>query len=592
MHCLYWALLAALSTYSLNRKDMINGIGVSPGISIGRAFILKKMQGRINGLLLNNENEILQEIKQFDLAVELATAEIQAIKTEAQTSLNEEETAILETQIELIGDPQIREDVIERIRIEKINANDALLQVVDTIVQLFENMDDEYMRARSSDMKDIGNRILKQLNKTESGHFSFEPDTIIIAEDLAPSDTITIDIRYVTGFATQTGSKTSHTAIIAKSKAIPAIVNCGEKIHEIKHNDVIILDGTKGILYVNPDENLLNAYRTLIADYQKQVEELKSFKDLPAITPDGTRIVFSANISGTDEMESIFNNGAEGVGLLRTEMLFMDRNQFPDEDEQFEFYKTIAINAKDKPVIVRTIDIGGDKSLPYFNLPVELNPFLGYRAIRICLDRTDLFITQLKAILRASVHGGLKIMFPMISNLAEIREAKRILEEAKSSLTQQNVNFNADIKVGIMIEIPSAAITADILAQEVSFFSIGTNDLCQYTLAVDRMNEKISHLYDPFNPGVLRLIQNVIEQGHKHHVHVGMCGEMASDPLATLLLMGMGLEEFSMSAASIPAVKKIVLSNNMEKAKEICSRVMQMDSSAEITSYLEQTYDK
>jgi phosphotransferase system enzyme I (PtsI) len=589
---LYWALLAALSIYSLNLKDMINGIGVSPGISIGRAFILKKTQGRINGLLLNNEDEILQEIKQFDLAVELATAEIQAIKTESQTSLNEEETAILETQIELIGDPQIREDVIERIRNEKINANDALLQVVDAIVQLFENMDDEYMRARSSDMKDITSRILKHLNKTESEHYSFEPDTIIIAEDLAPSDTITIDIRYVTGFATQTGSKTSHTAIIAKSKAIPAIVNCGEKIHEIKPQDVIILDGTKGILYVNPDENLLNAYRTLIADYKKQVEELKSLKDLPAVTPDGTRIVFSANISGTDEMESIFNNGAEGVGLLRTEMLFMDRNQFPDEDEQFEFYKTIAINAKDKSVIVRTIDIGGDKSLPYFNLPAELNPFLGYRAIRICLDRTDLFITQLKAILRASVYGGLKIMFPMISNLAEIREAKRILEQAKSSLTQQNVNFNADIKVGIMMEIPSAAITADILAQEVSFFSIGTNDLCQYTLAVDRMNEKISHLYDPFNPGVLRLIQNVIEQGHKHHVHVGMCGEMASDPLATLLLMGMGLEEFSMSAASIPAVKKIVLSSSMEKAKEICSRVMQMDSSAEIISYLEQTYDK
>ncbi|RBQ03104.1 phosphoenolpyruvate--protein phosphotransferase [Pedobacter miscanthi] len=567
---------------------MINGVGVSPGITIGRAFVIKKNQGKINGRLLNNEAEILHEIKQFDLAVELATAEIQTIKTDTQTSLNEEESAILETQIELIGDPQIREDVIGKINAQKINASDALLQVLDAVVQLFENMDDEYMRARSSDMKDIANRIFKHLNKTESEVHRFEPNTIIIADDLAPSDTITMDIRYITGFATQTGSKTSHTAIIAKAKGIPAIVNCGQKIYEIRNNDVIILDGSKGILFVNPDENVRNQYQAVIMDYQKHSEELKLLKDKTAITLDGTRITLSGNISEAGEMDSMFNHGAEGVGLLRTEMLFMDRNQFPDEDEQFEFYKTIALNAKGKPVIIRTIDIGGDKSLPYFNLPAELNPFLGYRAIRICLDRPDLFITQLKAILRASVYGGLKIMFPMISNLSEILEAKKILEEAKSSLTQQNVNFNADIEVGIMIEIPSAAITADILAREVSFFSIGTNDLCQYILAVDRMNEKISHLYDPFNPGVLRLISHVIEQSQKHNIHVGMCGEMAADPLATQLLMGMGLKEFSMSATSIPAVKKIILSNNMEKAGEICSKVMQMNSSAEIISYLEQ----
>jgi phosphotransferase system enzyme I (PtsI) len=568
---------------------MINGIGVSPGISIGKAFVLKKMQGKMNGRLLNNENEILQEIKHFDHAVELAADEIEAIKANSEILLNDEELAILETQIELINDPQIREDVLKKIRTEKVNANDALLQVFDVIAQLFENMDDEYMRARSSDMKDIANRILKHLNQADIELHHFDPNTIIIAEDLSPSDTITMEIRYITGFATQTGSKTSHTAIIAKSKGIPAIVNCGEKIHEIRDNDVIILDGTKGLLYVNPHKSLLQEYRVLITDHQKQAEELKLLRHKPAITSDGTKIVLSGNISNAAELESMFGHGAEGVGLLRTEMLFMDREQFPDEDEQFEFYQAIAINAKGKPIIVRTIDIGGDKHLPYFNLPAELNPFLGYRAIRICLDRKDLFITQLKAILRASAFGDLKIMFPMISNVTEIREAKKILEEAKFILTQQNISFKADIKVGIMIEIPSAAITADILAREVSFFSIGTNDLCQYTLAVDRMNEKISHLYDPFNPGVLRLIKNVIDQGHKHHVHVGMCGEMASDPLATQLLMGMGLEEFSMSAASIPAVKKIVLSNSMEKAREICRSVMQMNSSTQIISYLEQT---
>jgi phosphotransferase system enzyme I (PtsI) len=568
---------------------MINGIGVSPGISIGKAFVLKKVQGKLNGRLLNNENEILQEIKNFDHAVELATYEIEDLKTNGTMVLNDEELAILETQIELINDPQIREDVLKKIRTEKVNANDALLQVFDVIAQLFENMDDEYMRARSSDMKDIADRILNHLNQADIELHHFDPNTIIIAEDLSPSDTITMDIRYITGFATQTGSKTSHTAIIAKSKGIPAIVNCGKKIHEIRDNDVIILDGTKGLLYVNPHESLLQEYRVLITDHQKQAEELKLLRHKPAITSDGTKIVLSGNISNAAELESMFGHGAEGVGLLRTEMLFMDREQFPDEDEQFEFYQAIAINAKGKPIIVRTIDIGGDKHLPYFNLPAELNPFLGYRAIRICLDRKDLFIIQLKAILRASAFGDLKIMFPMISNVTEIREAKKILEEAKFILTQQNISFKADIKVGIMIEIPSAAITADILAEEVSFFSIGTNDLCQYTLAVDRMNEKISHLYDPFNPGVLRLIKNVIDQGRKHHVHVGMCGEMASDPLATQLLMGMGLEEFSMSAASIPAIKKIVLSNSMEKAREICRSVMQMNSSTQIISYLEQT---
>jgi phosphotransferase system enzyme I (PtsI) len=568
---------------------MINGIGVSPGISIGKAFVLKKVQGKLNGRLLNNENEILQEIKNFDHAVELATYEIEDLKTNGTMVLNDEELAILETQIELINDPQIREDVLKKIRTEKVNANDALLQVFDVIAQLFENMDDEYMRARSSDMKDIADRILNHLNQADIELHHFDPNTIIIAEDLSPSDTITMDIRYITGFATQTGSKTSHTAIIAKSKGIPAIVNCGKKIHEIRDNDVIILDGTKGLLYVNPHESLLQEYRVLITDHQKQAEELKLLRHKPAITSDGTKIVLSGNISNAAELESMFGHGAEGVGLLRTEMLFMDREQFPDEDEQFEFYQAIAINAKGKPIIVRTIDIGGDKHLPYFNLPAELNPFLGYRAIRICLDRKDLFIIQLKAILRASAFGDLKIMFPMISNVTEIREAKKILEEAKFILTQQNISFKADIKVGIMIEIPSAAITADILAEEVSFYSIGTNDLCQYTLAVDRMNEKISHLYDPFNPGVLRLIKNVIDQGRKHHVHVGMCGEMASDPLATQLLMGMGLEEFSMSAASIPAVKKIVLSNSMEKAREICRSVMQMNSSTQIISYLEQT---
>jgi len=448
-------------------------------------------------------------------------------------------------------------------------------------------MDDEYMRARSADIQDIGGRILKHLNRTDKIVQKFEPDTLIIAEDIAPSDTITMDINLVIGFATQMGSKTSHAAIIAKSKGIPAVVGCGKALQVIKDNDLLILDGIGGLVYVNPDQMLIEEYKAKREILIRQTQMLKALKDKPAITTDGMQIKLTANISAADDWDDVFDNGGEGVGLLRTEMLFMNRDTFPTEEEQFEFYKQVALRSKRKPVIVRTIDIGGDKQLPYFGLPPEQNPFLGYRAIRICLDMPDIFITQLKAILRASVFGDLKIMFPMISNVEEVRAAKAILAEAKNQLIRDGVSVNTAIEIGIMIEIPSAAITADILAKEVDFFSIGTNDLCQYTLAVDRMNEKISRLYDPYNPGVLRLIQNVIEQARKHNIHAGMCGEMAGDPMATLLLLGMGLEELSMSAVSIPAIKNIIINNSIAKAKEVCKKVMEMDSSKNIISYLQ-----
>jgi phosphotransferase system enzyme I (PtsI) len=565
----------------------MKGIGVSPGVSIGKAFIIKKKQTELTGILLANSAEILLEIERFELAVSRSVDEIETIKVNTQLSLLDEDLAILETQIELLTDPQIKADVTEKIETDKKNANDALIEVIENFVHLFESMEDEYMRARSADIKDAGNRIIKHLDKPDKEPTQkFEPDTIIIAEDISPSDTITLDIKHIIGFATMTGSKTSHTAIIAKTKGIPAVVGCGGELESIMNNDIVILDGTEGLIHINPSQEIINNYLLKRDIYRHESGKLKALKDKPALTTDGNIITLSANISAANDMADIFDNGAEGVGLLRTELLFMERDSFPTENEQFEFYKSIALQSKSKPVIVRTIDIGGDKHLPYFNLPSELNPFLGYRAIRICLDRKDLFITQLKAILRASVFGDLKIMFPMISNVQEIRSAKNILAEAKAELLNDNIAFNSNIKVGIMIEIPSAAITADILAKEVDFFSIGTNDLCQYTLAVDRMNEKVSHLYDPFNPGVLRLIHNVIEQGHKHNIYVGMCGEMASDPAATLLLLGMGLNEFSMSAASIPVVKNIIINNSMAKAKEIYKNVMEMDSSENITAYL------
>ena len=564
----------------------MKGIGVSPGIAIGRAFVIQKKATATTGILLNNPGEIEAAIEQFDKAIISAANEIEAIKVNSP-GLSDNDLAILETQIELLNDPEIRESVVEKIASEHKNMGDALLETIAGFVQVFESMEDAYMRARAADIQDIGDRVWKNISNSETvNQLTFKPDTIIIAEDLSPSDTITMDITKVVGFATQAGSQTSHAAIIAKAKGIPAIVGCGADLIDIKNDDVIILDAITGEAFINPNQQILDEYLIKRNAYQRHAVELKALHDVPAITTDGLQITLTANISGAADLADVFNNGGEGVGLLRTELLFMNRDTFPSEDEQFEFYKNTALQAKGKPVIVRTFDIGGDKHLPYFNLPAELNPFLGYRAIRICLDRKELFITQLKAILRASVFGDLKIMFPMISNIREVRAAKSILEEAKEELRKEGLPFKARVKVGIMVEIPSAAITADLLAREVDFFSIGTNDLCQYTLAVDRMNEKISHLYDPFNPAVLRLISFVIEQGAKQNIHVGMCGEMASDPMATLLLMGMGLKEFSMSAASIPVIKSIIINSSELKAKQVWENVKDMDSSEEILGYL------
>ncbi|TWI98657.1 phosphotransferase system enzyme I (PtsI) [Mucilaginibacter frigoritolerans] len=565
----------------------MNGIGVSPGISLGIARILKTNSATLTGILLNDEAAILAHIKHFDDAVISAVSEVNDL---IKQHTNADGIEILETQVEFLSDPQLRDDVVEQISIHKKNVNDALIASIAQTVQTFESMYDEFMRARAADIKDIGNRILKHLNNAPSDHITpYGPDTIVIAEDISPSDTITMDLKHVIGIATQVGSKTSHAAIIAKSKGLPAVVGCGNELAIIKDGDFIILDGSTGMVLVNPDQQTILDYTQKRSDFAENISLLKQLKDVEPITTDGTAIILSGNISNADDLDDVFDYGGQGVGLMRTELLFMNRNSFPTENEQFDFYKKTALKAKGKPVIVRTIDIGGDKQLAYFNLPVEENPFLGYRAIRICLDRTDLFITQLKAILRASIFGDLKIMFPMIASIQEVRQAKTILQQAKEELAQAGQAFNDAIEIGIMIEIPSAAITADLLATEVDFFSIGTNDLCQYTLAVDRMNEKISHLYDPFNPGVLRLIDNVISQANKNNIHVGMCGELASDPLATLLLMGMGLKDFSMSASSIPAIKQIIINNNLSKAKEIYNAVLAMDNSADILNYLQHT---
>jgi phosphotransferase system enzyme I (PtsI) len=567
----------------------MKGVGVSPGISIGKAFIIKKTEAVRSGIELENDQAKNTEIEKFDKAVLSAIKEVEAIKGNENLTLTKEDIEILETQVEFLNDPQIRNDVLFKINYEHKPANDALIEVILEAVKMFRNMNDEYLKARSADLQDAGNRILLNLNITGQPAYSkYGENTIIIAEDISPSDTIILDITKIKGFATQLGGRTSHAAIIAKAKGIPAVVACGKDLMDIENNDTIILDGSTGEIIIRPDLKTIEEYKIKQLKIAEELSLLKSLKDLPVQTTDGHKVKLLANISDDSDLEQVIENGGQGVGLFRTELLFLGRNSFPSEEEQFQFYRKVAIKSKNKPVTVRTLDIGGDKQLSYFGIPDENNPFLGYRAIRICLNQKDIFFTQLKAILRASVFGNLKIMFPMICNVDEVRLAKDCLQEVKHELTSSGIEFNNNIETGIMIEIPSAALMADILAKEVDFFSIGTNDLCQYTLAVDRMNDKVSSLYNHFNPGLLRLIQNVIEQAHNQNKTVGMCGEMASDPLATLLLMGMGLDEFSMGTASIPGVKNIIIRNNFSRAREICKKVMGMDSSNSITDYLQE----
>ena len=563
------------------------GIGVSPGISIGRARKIIKTFVAISGITLDNDEAKKKEIGKFNDAVQSAITEIEAIKSNKKLNLKSEDIEILDTQIEFLSDPQIKSDVLDKINHENKTASDAVIEVIAAAVLMFKNIDDEYLSARAADVQDIGNRIVNNL-KDDRKLFKqdFDEDTIIIAEDIAPSDTINLDISKIKGFATQLGGKTSHASIIAKAKGIPAIVACGIELMNIEDNDTVIIDGTTGELFIRPDIKTIEAYKRKQKIFAEESALLKSLAVLPATTTDSHNVKLYANISNSDDFEQVFENGGEGVGLLRTELLFMGRNSFPTEEEQFNFYKQVAIKSRNKPVIIRTLDIGGDKQLNYFGIPHEENPFLGFRAIRICLNQRDIFMTQLKALLRASAFGNLKIMFPMICCLDEVLQAKECVNLAKDELTNAGIDFNKNIELGIMIEIPSAALISDILVKEVDFFSIGTNDLCQYALAVDRMNEKVSYLYNHFNPGVLRLIQNVIEQAHRHRKLVGMCGEMASDPLATLLLLGMGLDEFSMGAASIPNIKKIIIGNSLSKAREVYRDVMKMNNSESIISYL------
>jgi len=563
---------------------MIKGIAASSGISIGKPLVLKDVE---YGIKNTKVQDVQKELEKFHLALKTSKDELIEVKKSTLEKLGKDSAEIFEAHLLMLDDPELIGEIENNIKNESQNVEFAVQTTVDNFAIMFEQLDNEYMKERASDIRDIGKRLLNNLLQVKNVKISnLKDDCIIVTKDLTPSDTAGMDHEKVLGIVTDIGGSTSHSAIMARSLEIPAVLGLGNISQIVKNGDFIIIDGDEGLVIVNPDNESIKKYTEKQHANEKSRKELKRLLSVESITIDGRKVELAANIGTLDNLASVLANGAEGIGLFRTEFLYMNRDNFPSEEEQFKAYKAVLEEMKGKNVVIRTLDIGGDKQLPYLAIEKEMNPFLGYRAIRLCLDREDIFKVQLRALLRASVFGNLAIMFPMISGLEELRKAKAVLEKVKQELRSEAVSFSEKIQIGIMIEIPSAAVISDVLAKEVDFFSIGTNDLIQYTVAVDRMNQKISYLYDPFNPAVIRLIKSVIDNAHREGKWVGMCGEMAGDTRLTALLMGFGLDEFSMSPSSILKVRKIVTNIEYSKAKKMGEHILNLGTAKEIEEYV------
>lgn len=565
---------------------MLIGKSASYGIGIGRALVLENAEIKIE---TGPATSIELELKRFDEALKASKTELTELYQKTLNSLGEDKAQIFEAHLMILQDPDLVESIQGEIKDNSHKASAAVDIVSKRFIAMFEAMDNEYMRERALDIKDISSRLIRKILNVESVDISsLSEEVILIANDITPSQMASIDLKKTIGIVTETGGKTSHTAIMARTMELPAVVGLREATRSIKNNDILIIDGEAGEVYVNPDQDTLRIYqnrRDKLADLKK---EMLSYKDLVAATTDDRKIHLEANIASPLDIDSVIRNGAEGIGLFRTEFIYMDREKAPDEEEQFEIYKKVLEGMNGLPVVIRTLDVGGDKHLSYLKIPKEENPFLGFRAIRYCLQDKPLFKTQLRALLRASIFGNLSIMFPMISGLEEIESAKEILTEARSELINEGIKISDTVRVGIMIEIPSAAIMADLLAEHVDFFSIGTNDLIQYVCAVDRMNENIHSLYDPFHPGVLRLIEQVIRAGEKNKIEVAMCGEMAANEALTEILVGMGLTHFSMAPGSILKTKKLIREMDYKKAQNTAQQVLKLPSGKAIKKFLKQ----
>lgn len=564
---------------------MFKGISASPGVAIGKALVYKvEALNIIKSSILNIDDEL----ERLERSFEVSKFQLEEIKAETEKKLGTDAAAIFEAHIMILEDQefilQIRNKIIE----EKVCASYAANEAIKAYASIFEAMEDEYLKERAADIRDIGTRLLKNLMGIEIINLSnLSEESILVAADLAPSDIATMNVEKVLGIITEIGGSTSHTAIMARTLGIPAIVGLKSIVKEVNDGDVIVFDGEEGIVYINPDNKTLDIYHSKESAYKLRRSELIILKNQPTISKDNRRVELACNIGVPKDVEAVLENGGEGIGLYRTEFLYMNRNSMPSEDEQYEAYKEVLEKMEGKPVIIRTLDIGGDKELSYLNLPKEMNPFLGYRAIRICLDQPQIFKTQLRALLRASVYGNLKLMYPMISSVEEVRAANDILNQVKRELDDEFIQYSKEIEVGIMIEIPAAAVIGDLLIKEVDFFSIGTNDLIQYSIAVDRTNEKISYLYEPFHPAILRLIKMVIDFAHKDGKWVGMCGEMAGDLKVIPILLGLGLDEFSMSASSILPARKLIAELSYCEMKQIAEKALMLPTSRDVKNYLE-----
>ncbi|HDF5783019.1 TPA: phosphoenolpyruvate--protein phosphotransferase [Staphylococcus aureus] len=562
-------------------SKLIKGIAASDGVAIAKAYLLVEPD------LTFDKNEkvtdVEGEVAKFNSAIEASKVELTKIRNNAEVQLGADKAAIFDAHLLVLDDPELIQPIQDKIKNENANAATALTDVTTQFVTIFESMDNEYMKERAADIRDVSKRVLSHILGVELPNPSMiDESVVIVGNDLTPSDTAQLNKEFVQGFATNIGGRTSHSAIMSRSLEIPAIVGTKSITQEVKQGDMIIVDGLNGDVIVNPTEDELIAYQDKRECYFADKKELQKLRDADTVTVDGVHAELAANIGTPNDLPGVIENGAQGIGLYRTEFLYMGRDQMPTEEEQFEAYKEVLEAMDGKRVVVRTLDIGGDKELSYLNLPEEMNPFLGYRAIRLCLAQQDIFRPQLRALLRASVYGKLNIMFPMVATINEFREAKAILLEEKENLKNEGHDISDDIELGIMVEIPATAALADVFAKEVDFFSIGTNDLIQYTLAADRMSERVSYLYQPYNPSILRLVKQVIEASHKEGKWTGMCGEMAGDETAIPLLLGLGLDEFSMSATSILKARRQINGLSKNEMTEFANRAVDCATQEEV----------
>ena len=568
---------------------MLKGIAASSGVAIGKVY---KLESPVISVSNEVKGSVEEEKKRFSDALEKTIADINLVKEKAAKNLSDEELAIFDAHLMMASDPEYKEQIITKIN-EGLKADNAVKTVSDDMIAMFESMEDEYFKERAADIKDVSFRLLCNiLGLTIPDLASLNEEVIIVATEMTPSDTAQLNKKYALAFATEIGGKTSHAAIMAVSLDIPAVVGCTGIMNSVKTGDMLILDAKEGIVIVNPSDKEIAEYTDKRDAFIKEKEALRVLVDKETITIDNHQVELAANIGNPKDMDMAISNGFEGIGLLRSEFLYMDKTDaFPTEEEQFDAYKEVLQKANGKRVVVRTLDIGGDKKLPYFAFDPEMNPFLGYRAIRLCLDRKDIFKVQIRALLRASVYGKLAIMFPMIATVNEFVEAKNFVFEQKAELIKEGVEVSDNIEIGMMVEIPATAVLADEFAKHADFFSIGTNDLIQYSMAADRMSEKVAYLYQPLNPSILRLVKMTIDGAHSQGKWCGMCGEMAGDNMAAPVLLGLGLDEFSMSSAKILPTRKILTSLSYKDMEELANKALKCQTEAQVSELVKTVLD-